>query len=162
MSASRCSSARAQAGPVNRRVRATMLSDLLSDCVVSGCPTSPVLSGGAEPHRCAGVMHSTRCLLCGTCGVLLGPNPNQKLGNDPQDKIRPARMASKLSQPTNSSALSTLCAGCATLHVVIAEYLWPSHSAPKIVSDNAYEEPHDTAALSLHGAAPAPARVKLE
>jgi hypothetical protein len=71
-------------------------------------------------------------------------------------------MTCKLSQPTNSSALWTLCAGCATLHVVIAEYLWLSHSASKIVSDNAYEEPHDNAALSLNGAVPAPASCQLE
>lgn len=42
---------------------------------------------------------------------------------------------------------------------VITGYLWLSHSASKIVSDSAYEEPHDNAAPSLHGAAPAPARV---
>ena len=89
----------------------------------------------------------------------VGPEPQPEAWNEPKDKSKPAQMTSKLSQRTNFSALWTLCAGRATLHVVIMEYLWLSHSAFKIVSDNAYEEPHDNAALSLHGAAPAPARV---
>jgi hypothetical protein len=88
-----------------------------------------------------------------------GPKPQPEAGKGLKDKSEPARVTSKLSQPTNFSALATWCAGCATLLVVIAEYLWLSHSASKIVSDNVYEEPHDNAALSLHRAAPAPARV---
>lgn len=88
-----------------------------------------------------------------------GPESQPEARNGFKDESRPAQLTSKLSQPTNSSALSTLCAGRATLHVVITRYLWLSHSASKIVSDTADEEPHDNAALSLHGAAPVPARV---
>lgn len=88
-----------------------------------------------------------------------GPESQPEARNGFKDESRPARLTSKLSQPTNFSALSTLCAGRATLHVVITGYLWLSHSASKIVSDTADEEPHDNAALSLHGAVPVPARV---
>lgn len=88
-----------------------------------------------------------------------GPGSQPDAGNEFKDMSQPAQMTGRLSQPTDFSALSTLCAGRATLHAVIMGYLWLSHSASKIVSDNAYEEPHDNAALSLHGAAPAPARV---
>lgn len=87
-----------------------------------------------------------------------GPG-SQPEARNVKDKSNPAQLTSKLSQPTNSSALSTLCAGRATLHAVVMGYLCLSHSASKIVSDTAYEEPHDDAALSLHGAAPVPARV---
>ena len=89
-----------------------------------------------------------------------GPESQPEAVNGSKDKSKPAQMTSKVSQPTNSSALSTLCAVRATFHVVLTGYLWLSHSASQIVSDSAYEEPHDYAALSLHGAAPAPAVVK--
>lgn len=157
MSASSCSSARGQAG--QSLVECERHAERLSGQRLSyeSCPIK-----WASPHCCAGVMHSTRQAQYVFCAVLVGfcwartptrsweriQGQEQACTNDKQIVA-----AHQFERP-----LDFVRRAC-HFHAVLTGYLWLSHSASKIVSDNAYEEPHDNTALSLHGAAPAPAAV---
>lgn len=117
---------------------------------VGQSPTaSPALCTAQERHSMSFVRY-----LWGSAG----PGSQPEAGNRLKDESEPAQNDKQIVAAHQFQRPLDFVRPACHPHAVITRYLWLSHSASKIVSDNAYEEPHDNAALSLHGAAPAPAR----
>lgn len=114
----------------------------LDGSVVSGCPLSPVLSSGAEAHRCADVMHARNTGTVFFCAVFveysgLASNQNRELS--PSTREKRAQITSEFVAIHLSSALTRFCARSVPPtecpEWTIMGYFGSSHSPSKITSD---------------------------